>query len=251
MRRIARVSQPQAFAVWTPAEHILMLSKGPGFALPDVLGGELKLAQRTHALILVLCPLFPLPSPSLPLLLLSDVQRRPTPASLTVGSPFVSPRSSDRYAWRLGMFLALYCISIRILLYAHMLFIYRTNVPSLARACAGAKRSQNFPLLLQLQGVPVPLSGTHVLVWNHDDHLFARHHHNRRRHPPDVSAHPHYNQIDRPHLRHRLVATQAQRRRRHPRHYHQIECTFFFLSIWFPCRGMTRDPRSYSYLAHP
>jgi len=56
----------------------MLLSKGPGFALPDVLGGELKLAKRTHALILVLCPLFPLPSPSPPLLLLSDVQRRPT-----------------------------------------------------------------------------------------------------------------------------------------------------------------------------
>jgi len=65
-----------------------MLSKGPGFALPDVLGGELKLAQRTHALILVLCPLFPLPSPSLPLLLLSDVQRRPT-ASLRRGPPTI------------------------------------------------------------------------------------------------------------------------------------------------------------------
>ena len=94
---------------------------------------------------------------------------------------------------------------------------------------------------MQLQGSLIPLSGTHVLVCDHDDHFYTLHYRHRPRPRADVPRHPHRDQKDGPLFRQGLVATQDPRRRRHHLRYHQIECTFPPFLYLVPYCGITRN----------
>jgi hypothetical protein len=79
---------------------------------------------------------------------------------------------------------------------------------------------------MQLQGALAPLSGTNVLVWDYDDHLYTLHYRHRPRPRTDVPVHPHVNQRPGSLFRQGLVGTQGPARRGHHCVYHRIRCTF-------------------------
>jgi hypothetical protein len=87
---------------------------------------------------------------------------------------------------------------------------------------------------MQLQGALAPLSGTNVLVWNYDDHLYTLHYRHRPRPWAEVPGHLQFNQNEGSLFRQGLVSTQDPRCRRHRRCYHQIGCTFPHVPLFGP-----------------
>jgi hypothetical protein len=83
-----------------------------------------------------------------------------------------------------------------------------------------------FSPLLQLQGALVSFSWIHVLVWDHDDHLYTLHYLYCPQLRAGVPRYPQHNSNGRTLFRQGLVAIQDIRCRHHDQCYHQIRCTF-------------------------